>query len=335
MEYKLKNRIILLSLLVPVFALLGFAQAEALTLTPTRFEIKGNPGEVLRQELKVLNEEKSTQVFYLSYSNFEAQGESGTPAFTDPTSGLGTWISTPFNSVTLSPGEQRSVPFTIRIPADADPGGHFAVIFLGTNPPGGADGVSIGAKTGVLVLLSVAGDVVEDAGLLSFNVAEKKFWHQSLPVSFEYRFRNDGGDRIKPVGEIKIRNTFFIRSDRFDANKVEGNILPKSTRRFEVDWVKYERPADYIPADNFVAKFFSNAEYQWKNFALGLYSAKLDLAYGSQGEHARKLAWFFVFPWQLVVVMLVVLLVVFFGGRKLISRYNRYIIEKARASMRQ
>jgi hypothetical protein len=323
---------ILLFTIVALCVYLRPHQALALTLTPARFEVSGNPGDVLEEEILLINEGNNTEVFYSSFSNFEAQGDSGTPAFVEPKDDLGTWMNTPA-SVSLLPGEQKIVPFKISIPKSAEPGGHFAVVFWGNTPPGGGkSGVSVGAKTGVLVLLSVAGDVAEAGGLLDFGTKGQKFFYKTLPISFEYRFKNDGGDRIKPEGQIVIHDTIYLPADRLNGNPVEGNILPGSTRKFNVDWVRYERPFDYVPPANFFKKFFSEALYEWKNFAVGFYFANLNLTYGTHGQHAEKTKIFFVFPWELLVVLLCLFFLVFFGGKRLIRRYNRWIIAKARAS---
>src|SRR3990167_3517102 len=310
--------------------LLKLPSASALTITPVRFEISGNPGDTLRGEILLINETDTAETYYSTFSNFEAQGESGSPAFVEPKEGLGTWIGTELDSVFLAPRQQKIIPFTITVPKDAEPGGHFAVIFCLTSPSGGG-GVSVGAKTGVLVLLSVNGEVREDAGLLGFQIKDKKFWHSVLPVSFEYRFKNDGGDRVKPEGKIVIRNTVFWPTEKINANPVVGNVLPGSTRKFSVDWIKYSRPADYVVPTGIFGKFWGDVGYQWKNFAVRLYSANLKIVYGASGAEATDSAFFFVFPWQLVLVMLLALLIIFFGGKKLIQRYNRFIIEKARA----
>lgn len=308
--------------------------ANALTMTPTRFEIRGNPGDILDEEILLINETETAETYYSSFANFEAQGESGSPAFVEPKDDLGTWITAGLSSVNIAPGQQKIVPFKVTIPKDAEPGGHFAVIFWGTSPDRTGSGVSIGAKTGILVLLSVNGEVKEEAGLLNFNTINKQFFYNTLPVSFEYRFKNDGGDRIKPSGQIIIRDTLFLPAERLDANPVEGNVLPNSTRKINVDWIKYERPFDYIAPTGIFAKFWSNVSYQWKNFAVGLYSANLNVEYGTQGTHVKKTAFFFVFPWQLVVVMLFVFIIVFWGGKKLIKRYNKFIVEKATGKTR-
>ncbi|MBY0376450.1 hypothetical protein K2P96_00545 [Patescibacteria group bacterium] len=308
--------------------------ASAITLTPTRFEVSGSPGDVITENVMLINEHEESETLYPSFANFEAQGDSGSPAFTEPKDDLGTWMSTEVDSVTLVRGQQKAVSFTITIPKDAEPGGHFAVVFWGTAKPGSNGQVAIGGKTGVLVLLSVKGDVKESAGLLNFNTIDKKFFYNTLPVSFEYRFKNDGGDRIKPAGVITIRDTVFLPAETLDANQSQGNILPGSTRKFKVDWVNYERPNDYVIPSSFFGKFWSNVTYQWKNFAVGLYSANFNVSYGIGGEQAKKTVFFFVFPWQLVLVMIIVFVILFWSGRKLIKRYNRFIIDKARAGIK-
>lgn len=306
-----------------------FFYTHALTISPPRIELRVDPGETITENLTLTNEKDTTEQFFVSFENFEAQGESGTPFFVEANSGLGTWISSQ-NVITLGPRESKIIPFTIKVPQNADAGGHFASIFWGTNPNQRGGQVSIGAKVGTLILLSVNGEILEDGGLLSFNTLNKQFFYKTLPVNFEYRFQNDGNDRIKPVGNTIIRNTLFIPTEKINPNPSEGNVLPGSTRRYEFKWIEYERDKDYVSREGAFGKFFENATYQWKNFALGLYSAQLKLEYGQENNKTSKTVFFFVFPWELTVILVLVILISYFGGKKLIRKYNKYIIEKAK-----
>ena len=191
----------------------------------------------------------------------------------------------------------------------------------------------MGAKTGTIVLLSVNGDVLEAGGLISFNTQNKKFFYNSLPVSLEYRWKNDGNDRVKPAGNVVIRNIFYLPAARINANSVSGNVLPHSTRLFNIEWVKYKADKDKLPPTSFVNSFFDRVSYQWKNFALGPYIANLDLVSGSEKIHSKKSLFLFVFPWQLLIIIVLISLIVFFIGKKLLKVYNKKIIEKARLSM--
>jgi hypothetical protein len=330
---KVKSAQSILFILIVIFFALGYSDALALTLSPVRLEIKGDPGQELTEEMTLTNDTESVQTFYASFANFEAQGETGNPAFVESKDDLDTWMSTE-DRVVLQPSSSLIVPIKIKIPNNAEPGGHFAAVFWGTSP-GEAQGsvLSIGAKVGMLVLLSVSGDIKEEGGLLEFNTVGNKFWYNTLPVSFIYRFQNDGSDRIKPMGRAKIRNTFFIRVDSIDPNISQGNVLPGSIRRFEFDWIKDARPKGFVAPSGAISRFFDTALYQFRNFAIGPYSAKLDLVYGVQEIGVTRVVYFFVFPWQMIICLIVIIFIVFSGGSRLLKRYNKYIIQKARLGM--
>lgn len=214
--------------------MVGGKNAYAITITPVRFEISTDAGQTVTGEMVVMNEQEETKTLYSSYENFEARGENGSPTFVPAVEGLATWISTE-NSITLGPKESKVVPFSITIPAGADAGGHFAAIFWSSNPsePGQ---VSIGAKIGTLVLLTVSGDIMEDGAVTDFSTKDGQKKFDALPVGFTYRFQNGGNDRIKPSGLLVVKNMFGMTRKNLPANQVEGNVLPKSTRRFEVVW---------------------------------------------------------------------------------------------------
>jgi len=328
------SKLIIIFLLTVLGYSISPSTVSAVTLSPTRFELQGNPGDVLEYEISIINESQKTEIYYVSYSNFEAQGESGDPAFTPGTDGLSTWIKMNDTTVGVGPQEEKKVPFKINIPKDATPGGHFAVVFFGNQPPS-LDGraVGVGSQAGVLMLLSVGGDVKQEAGVYDFNTFKKQFFFKTLPVNFEYRLKNDGGDRVKPDGKIRIHNTLFIPTKSIDANTTSGNVLPNSTRKYNSTWVEYERLPDYLAPNGFLARFWDNVVYEWKNFALGFYTANLRVEYGI----AKTSDWtfFFVFPWELTIVLIIVLSQVYFVGKKLIKKYNRYIIAKARETINQ
>lgn len=333
---KLINKIIARILLptVTLGVLFGFVfvnKVSALTISPARMELVGDPGTTITKDITLLNDTQVDATYYVSYSNFEAQGETGSPLFVEPKSDLGTWMSAT-ESVSLKPGESKIIPLTITIPTDAYAGGHFSVVFFGSNPDNGGQ-VSVGAKTGTLILLTVNGDVLEAGGLASFNTKDKKKFYNSLPVSFQYRWKNDGNDRVKPEGDISIRSLFFIPVAHVNANQVSGNILPHSTRLFDIDWIKNPHDKNFVKSDSFFKNYFENVSYQWNNFAVGPYLAHLDLSYGSEGIHSSKNTIFFVFPWQLLICIFIVFIIIFFAGKMFLKRYNAHIIEKARLGM--
>ncbi len=313
--------------LASLFFLSITASANALTLTPIRLELQADPGQTLTEEVTLYNERPTTETFYISYANFEAQGESGNPAFVEPKDGIGTWMQAA-EKIVIAPKSSKTVPFTVSVPADASAGGHFGAIFWGTTPQSsGAGQVSIGAKTGLLVLLSVSGPISEKGGIVDFATVGKKTFYTALPVDFTYRFENAGSDRIKPVGLVKIKNLLGFTAKEVPGNPADGNILPRSTRRFETAWVGKDIPNPAQPVEH--SGFFNEAKYQWRNFAVGRYVAHLELAYGFQKETTSAKFSFWVLPWQLLLIILVISTLIFFLVRMSIRHYNKWVIERA------
>lgn len=312
----------------------------ALTISPVRMEIAGDPGQTLRGEIELFNEQGETKTFYSSAANFEARGDSGAPYFLpDTTKGLASWITVQDN-VVLKADERKIIPYTIQIPHGVEAGGYFAAIFWGTSPPGrqGGEQVSVSGKLGMLVLLSVTGELKEGGGLLDLKIDEGSRVVSSFPITFAYRFSNDGSERVKPTGELKIKNLFGFTTATLNANSGNGNVLPGSIRKFKVVWAeKNQEKSAVVPLPSQTEGseenqgFFSTVGNQWHNFALGLYTAKLNLTYGNDNKTAETSYRFFVIPWQLLSIIVFILAIFGIGGRFGIKRYNRWVIKKAQA----
>jgi len=328
--FKLKKRGITMKkyILALLFLILfPLAQVQALTVAPARIELAADPGGSVTDKFTAINEQPVPQTYYLSLENFTSQGEGGTPAFVADKQGLASWIQVP-ETIVIEAGKEVQIPFNVVIPAGTDNGGYFAAIFLNTTPPS-ADGqnqVSVGAKVGVLIFLRVGNNIKEEAGIIEFKTTTGKTFLNSLPVSFYHRFRNSGGDRIKPQGEIRITNLFGSKVINIDANPQQGNVLPNSIRKYEVKW----------GVDDTNSKSFWNiAKYQWSHFACGRYNVNLVLTYGAANNAATSQMNLWIIPWQLLTLIIGGALVLFIIIRFLIKRYNRWVIKQARASMRQ
>ena len=324
-------RKLLYTILIGIVGIGIAAPAHALTVSPARVEIAGDPGTTLQGEIKLFNEQEGTRTFFTSFENFEPSGDTGAPRFIGAKDGLATWVKAE-DKVTLESGKRSVVPYSIIIPQNAEPGGHFAAIFFGSQAPGtqGGGEVSIGGKIGVLVLLRVSGEVAEGGGLLEFIAKDKQRFFSALPVTFTYRLNNTGGDRVVPLGEIKIKNTLRLTSATFLANKNEGSVLPGSARKFEVTWGEVSQPTNTTEQKTESPGFFEMAGKQWSDFHFGWYTANLNLVWGDDASQTANAAYhFFIIPWQLLAIILLIVLFFGFVGRIGLKKYNRYIIAEA------
>ena len=84
---------------------LSVLSAQALTISPARAEITGDPGETITDSFLLINEQNSDETFYTSVENFDSQGETGTPNFTNSKEGLPSWIKVT-DKVVLKKGER-------------------------------------------------------------------------------------------------------------------------------------------------------------------------------------------------------------------------------------
>ncbi len=312
-------------------------QAKAINISPPRIELSGDPGTIINSEIKVLNDSLNRATYYTQVENFEAGDESGSPQFVQSKEGLAVWTKVT-NTVTANAGEQVTVPFSITIPKNAEPGGYFASIFIRTTPPSSEAGeVSIGARLGSLVLLRVNGDIKEGVDILEFSSKDNKRFYTSLPVELYYRFQNTGNDRVKPEGDIVIKNLIGLKAKILNANRTEGSVLPQSIRRFEMSWVNGGGGQEDVKTEASSRNsggFFEEVKYQISHFAFGYYTANLDITFGENNNTAAGKFRFFVFPWQLLTVFVVSLIVAIVVLRFIVRRYNSYIISKHQPPIR-
>ncbi|HAG27462.1 TPA: hypothetical protein DCG61_01615 [Patescibacteria group bacterium] len=305
--------------------------AEAITVSPPRLELAGDPGSVINSEFKVTNDGTQSAIYYSQVENFEAGDESGNPVFVPAREGLATWVKVD-PQFSAKPGEQITIPFSIQVPRNAEPGGYFASIFVRTTPPpSSANEVSIGARVGALLFVRVNGEMREGVTILEFSTKESKRLYTSLPVEFYYRFQNTGADRVKPEGSIIIKNLIGITAKNLNANRQDGSVLPRSIRRFESAWINSgggQEDVNALPPSETVDGFFASAKSQFSNFAFGYYTANLDIRYGENNNTATGKYRFFVIPWQLLILVLIGSIVIWLVLRTILKLYTRRIIKQ-------
>ncbi len=287
-----------LAIAVTVFLFPQFS--EAITVGPAKMEYSVDPGAVLNGTLILINNTASEQTFYPTFEKFtEVHGEKqfwpGEPI------ALTNWLEMP-ESVHLNSGEKKEIPFVLRVPENAPPGGHFAVIWWGNAPVGGGNGASIVTRAGILVYLRVSGDIKEDGRITRFT-ADRKFFF-GFPITFGTSFKNESNVYVKPSGGIKIKNLIGKEIITLPVNENGLQVLPESDKGFQSKWATKTK------------------------FAFGLYRAELDLVFGDSQKKLHQSLWFAVFPYKttgaIILILIILLIIVPFAVR----HYNRWIIKK-------
>lgn len=269
---------------------------RAITVGPVKLEYSVDPGAEIKGEMFLQNNESAKRTFYPSFEKFtEVDGQK---QFSKENSDLSTWFKVE-SFVTLAPGESKQIPFRIEVPKNAPPGGHFAVVWWSTSPPGDNKQVSIVTRAGILVYLTVSGDIRESGELAMFGADR---WITTLPITFNIVFRNNGNSYLAPAGSIVIKNLWGGVRGEAKINEFGANILPQSERTFN--------PA--ISPDGFM---------------FGPYRAELTLNYGT-GHTVKKSIWLIALPLKGVLTILILAFILFWGIPKGIRKYNAWILSR-------
>ena len=270
--------------------------AQTISVSPTLFQITATPAQVWQSEIRVINVNEYDLTIYPQVVNFAPQGEAGKgdliPVFAEETKGktLAEWISISSEGIVVPKQQTVAIPFSVTVPSDAAPGGHYAAILVGTKPPVAEAGhaqVQTAQFVTSLFFAKVAGDVLESGSIREFRTEE-----MLLPkpaATFELRFENTGNVHLQPQGDITIYNMWGEDRGVIPINHQThfGNVLPQSIRKFVFSW-----------------------EGEAALFDIGRYKAIATLGYGDEQKNfVTSTTYFWIIPFKQILIFGVV----FFG----------------------
>jgi len=290
--HKLLGSLVLFWVFIP--GALYAQEGLSLSISPTLFEMSASPGQEWSSNLKVINTNSYELVVSADVVNFAPVGEGGqgrfTPIMAEESGGqtFAEWVTLSEQTITIPPEQTVQIPFTIDVPPEAPPGGHFAAILIGTKServPGEATKVETSQVVSSLVFLRVAGDIIETGNIREFTTENAVY--ESPEVKFNLRFENKGNVHLQPQGDIKILNMWGQERGIVPVNKrsLFGNVLPESIRKYVFTW-----SGDWSLAD------------------IGRYTAIATLAYGENDrQFVSSEARFWVIPWRALLVIVSIL----------------------------
>lgn len=299
------NKIRFASLIIGIgiigLLLVNFASAQERTgigISPLTFELTANPGDVLTNQLKVSNTGGSTIGVIMQIEDFTVMGEIGhvkiEPAETE-TYSIARWVETEPKDFVLEPGEWKLVTFTIKVPENAEPGGHYGSILASTGAVMGEEitGTAIAQRVGALVLLSVSGEVEEKIVVKEFSAPQ---YSEYGPIPFTIRFENTGTVHVKPTGFVTITN--WMGQKIADVEFPQRNVIPGSVRKIQAEL---------------------NQKWLWG----GKYTATLTGSYGTNNIPLSPVViTFWAFPWKVGIVILVVMILLVLSRRRWIAAFR-------------
>lgn len=253
---------------------------------PSNFDLSETPGKTITNTITLDNLQSQPIKVRVVLRNFVAQGEEGSVNLTtddNTTYSLAKWIKVEPTTVDIQAHESSTFTFSITVPENAEPGGHFGSIVFTTVPPTvKGTGAALSAEVASLVLLKIPGDTKEQAVLESFTT--DKSFYEFGPVLFDVKVKNEGGVHIAPAGSIVVKGWL---GQKFIVPLEMRNVLPDATRK--------------IPA---VLK---------NKLLFGKFTATLVATYGTKGQQLYSSTQFSAFPVRYAIIAFIILIVLLLG----------------------
>ncbi len=214
-----------------------FASADvSISLYPVSFRIQADPGTTWNGTITVTNPNSSQLGVQPEKENLGGGAEGSIQLLgADANSyGLASWIKINANPSLLQPGEKKDFPFSIHVPSNATPGGHYAAVLFRAIPPeqaGGAaaNGVGVSGRVGSVVLLEVSGDVKRSATLETVDAPQ---FLSHGPFTVTLKIGNTGNSYFNPGGAVTFQNLLWKQDVSWDPRVV----FPGFDRTFTATW---------------------------------------------------------------------------------------------------
>ncbi len=204
----------------------------------TRLSYQMKPGQRLDDEYVVRNTGSTPQTVTL-FATDAFNTDDGQYALLDtakkPT-GVGTWVI--FNGadkvehIALAPGQQKTVPFSVNVPANAGPGDHAGGIVVSNQSPSGR--ILVDRRVATRLYVRVPGKLQPQLTIASLNATYDPSWNPLAgKTTLTFTIRN-GGNVSLGAHMLAGADTFFGIGTGGQVRQDVREMLPGSTRTISV-----------------------------------------------------------------------------------------------------
>ncbi len=214
----------------------GVEAATGLTIQPIKVSQTLDPGATYTGVINLSNASDKEVIVQVKTEDFLPSAGTNTLNFIGRAPGVTSvrdWITVNKPAeFSFTQGKTESVQYTITVPANAEPGGHFGVIFFkAIEKTDAEEQLKIGTQVGVLVLVTVNGDFERTGKIVE---ASAPSFLTEGPVPFKITFENTGTVHFEPKGKISITNLF---GKEVGVVPIEGQVvLPTGVKDLNFAW---------------------------------------------------------------------------------------------------
>ncbi len=274
---------------------------------PGKIQLDMKPGQTKIVNIIVSNRLGSQKDFQLQLEDFTGSRDTARPVVLlederGPYS-LKDYLEIASSTVSIAHATRVTIPVTVRIPSDAQPGGLYGSVVISTvsspadqsSTDDSAGKSPIVTRIGTLFFIRVAGDVKEDGKLTDFTLSNNSsILFNEEPIDFRMLYENNGTIHENPYGLITIENIFGSTVGSVEVEPWFA--LPNSLRLREVAWSP--------------------------KFLFGRYVATAEINRGYGNIIDTKTLTFWVIPWMIILLTLVGLIIIIGGLRWILSRFK-------------
>lgn len=316
------------SIAMPAPSIFAQASSASLSIAPKK-NYSVEPGKSIKDKLTIRNLDKESDLeLNLRVVDFTFSDDGGTPKlYLAEDAPQTTWSMKPFltipKTVKIPKGGSKSLDMSVAIPKGHGAGSYYSAIVYSTGAPDGGN-VGLSASGVTLVFTSIPGKVKEELKLEKFgpyDVNKKEYRHFMFdePNVIAYTLKNNGNVTEAPVGSITLRDMFGRETVITNLNPSKSLALIGQSRTFN-NCIKLEKATVTSNGEpNRTFKCVSPGLWP------GVYTAKLDLFYGQNGNPTRELTGTTVFwylPWWFIIATLVLIAAAVFFIRKAVRWIN-------------
>ena len=227
-------------------------EGTSLGISPAVFEITANPGDTVENVLRVNNPTESVIDVKMTVEDIKTSGDEGEVIVAAPgseTYSISNWVKCDPENFQLNPGEEKTINFTINVPQNVEPGGHYGGIVAGPSAVASPNktGTAVVIRLTSVILVTIPGEMKEEISVKEFysQSRDKKQdqeayvntnFFQYAPIGFAAKFENKGTVHLKPGATITVTNWFGQKVAQVPFPS--QNVLPGATRIIHTEWNK-------------------------------------------------------------------------------------------------
>ncbi|MFI8822590.1 WxL protein peptidoglycan domain-containing protein [Streptomyces sp. NPDC053431] len=209
------------------------------------FYLSADPGTTVTDKVTVANKTTAPLTFLLYGAdayNTERDGGFAVRTRQEKQTGAGAWIRPELDRVTVPPRSAVTVPYTLTVPADAEPGDHpGALVALDERIARGGGAVALGVQraVGARVYLRVGGPTVPALSVEDVTLDQDRPLVPGAGTSsavLSYTLHNRGNVTLNPKVALKAQGVFGRTLLSRDLERLPAELLPRQRIRLTERW---------------------------------------------------------------------------------------------------